>query len=503
MEPFGEHSENEAHFSDSERNEMNDLLLEEIPTTSTGVPFDFDKLSGSEIYDTFVGKEGKKHGAGFCARYVFTQLVRDKKTHPHIFETIPAVDNWHEELGSKLEKTKKGQEGQRKLFVTLCTEYGEQILQRVRFHCTQHYLEKISKQKKIDNAHQGVVSLRGVDTNLCARVMHLAVEEQSKDLLVQIFECRDTREAVDDKEVRLSKLWEAMATHFFNNPNWNLEYFDTDRTGDAGIDFINPSEPPQGQGWAYDRLCGVFNKVKSLYTRCHDMWKSSGQQAGGGNPEIEDFLESDCDFYENFARPNFPEEARLLYYCHLLFGRAPPSFVLRTTKDNQQRQVGVSGTDIGNPTEHTLLEHNLHKNKTFAILNAFAGTLKESFGSNELTKEEKMLRKRALDAQVNRDEAIHKHFKLMNDKLEQESKNSAARISGGHLQSIEEVLRMAHLSEQDIATAAATLRSNGVKTPFALSKITQPNLVDCGIPFGDACAIHAVCQLLDIPVFQV
>ena len=114
-----------------------------------------------------------------------------------------------------------------------------------------------------------------------------------------------------------------------------------------------------------------------------------------------------------------------------------------------------------------------------------------------------MLRKRALDAQVNRDEAIHKHFKLMNDKLEQESKNSAARISGGHLQSIEEVLRMAHLSEQDIATAAATLRSNGVKTPFALSKITQPNLVDCGIPFGDACAIHAVCQLLDIPVFQV
>ena len=81
MEPFGEHSENEAHFSDSERNEMNDLLLEEIPTTSTGVPFDFDKLSGSEIYDTFVGKEGKKHGAGFCARYVFTQLVRDKKNH--------------------------------------------------------------------------------------------------------------------------------------------------------------------------------------------------------------------------------------------------------------------------------------------------------------------------------------------------------------------------------------------------------------------------------------
>ena len=81
------------------------------------------------------------------------------------------------------------------------------------------------------------------------------------------------------------------------------------------------------------------------------------------------------------------------------------------------------------------------------ILNAFAGTLKESFGSNELTKEDKMLRKRALDAQVNRDKAINKHFKLMNDKLEQESKNSAARISGGHLQSIEEVLRMAHLSE--------------------------------------------------------
>jgi len=84
MEPFGEHSENEAHFSDSERNEMNDLLLEEIPTTSTGVPFDFDKLSGSEIYDTFVGKEGKKHGAGLCARYVFTQLVRGKK-HIHTY----------------------------------------------------------------------------------------------------------------------------------------------------------------------------------------------------------------------------------------------------------------------------------------------------------------------------------------------------------------------------------------------------------------------------------
>ena len=44
---------------------MNDLLLKETPTTSTAVPFDFDKLSGSEIYDTFVGKEGNKHGQGF------------------------------------------------------------------------------------------------------------------------------------------------------------------------------------------------------------------------------------------------------------------------------------------------------------------------------------------------------------------------------------------------------------------------------------------------------
>ena len=71
MEPFREHSENEGQVSDLERNEMNDLLLEETPSTSTGVPFDFDKLSSSEFYDTFVGKEGKKHGAGFCARYVF------------------------------------------------------------------------------------------------------------------------------------------------------------------------------------------------------------------------------------------------------------------------------------------------------------------------------------------------------------------------------------------------------------------------------------------------
>lgn len=502
MDPRAIDDVSDGELSGSDIQELNDLVVD--GTAGIAVPFDFESMSANDIYHTFVGKEGKQHGAGFCARYVLTQLVKDKRTNPHIFETVPAVDKWDEELGSKVAKTKKGQEAQKKIFVTLCTEYGEHILQRVRFLCRQHYLSKTYKQKKVDNAHQGVISLRGIDHNLAARVMHLAVEEQCKDLLVQIFECRDGREAVDDKEVRLSKLWEALASHFFNNENWKLHYFDNERKGEGGIDYINPSQPPPRQeAWAYDRVCGVFNKVKSLYTRCHDMWKSSGQHVGGGNPEIEDFLDSDTEFFENFARPNFPEEARLIYYCHLLFGRTPPSFVLRTTKDNQQRQVGVSGTDIGNPTEATLTEQTLKKNKTLSILNSFAATLTESFGAKEESAEEKILRKRSLDAQVLRDENIAKHFRLMNEKLEVEANCTEGKIHAGHLKSIEEVLYMAHMLEEDVTRCAALLRCSGVKTPFALTKVPQQSLVEMGIPFGEACAIHAVCQMLYIPLLKV
>jgi hypothetical protein len=457
----------------------------------TNVPYNFDLLTADDIYDVFVN--GKENKSGFCARYVFTQLAKHKDSPHPPFGTIPSTVNWVEELGSKLQASKKGQKKQRAVFVELCNEYG--FLDGVRSLCKAHYSDKLVKQKRAEDLHEGQITLRGIDKSLCARIVHLAVEEDSKEILVEIFSVRENRELLDDKVVRVGELWKFVGDRFFNDPMWNLQYFDPTRTGNAGTDFLDPSIPPlAGKEWSFEKIQAVFNKVKTLYTRCYDMWNSSGQQVGGGDPQLEDFLDSDTDFYENFAEPNFQEEARLLYYCHLLWGRAPPSFVLRTTKPSQQRQIGVEGTNINNAHTGLLAGSTSKKKREIESLTSFAHTLSEAFSVKE-TDEEKVIRTKALLAQSERDTEIKRHYALLNDELE--SKKKKFKFSFGTFENIEAMLAAAHLSPTEIAHCAAVLREASYNTPFSLTQVNLQVLQQLQIPQGLAMSILAVVRNTD------
>ena len=70
------------------------------------------------------------------------------------------------------------------------------------------------------------------------------VEEGSKETLAAIFQADQSRAAVDNKKERVKEQWERLCQDYFNNPEWHLELFETDRTGYAGVEIVNPSSPP-------------------------------------------------------------------------------------------------------------------------------------------------------------------------------------------------------------------------------------------------------------------
>ena len=71
---------------------------------------------------------------------------------------------------------------------------------------------------------------------------------------------------MDDKQLRVNELWEKIAADFFNVPTWNLELFNPENKGPAGIEFIDPyqhSDDPNHKFSGTD-IRVTFNKLKSV-----------------------------------------------------------------------------------------------------------------------------------------------------------------------------------------------------------------------------------------------
>ena len=239
--------------------------------------------------------------------------------------------------------------------------------------------------------------------NFAARVAHIVVEEGTKELLESIFQCEGSRAAVDDKQLRVNELWEKIAADFFNVPTWNLELFNPENKGPAGIEFIDPyqhSDDPNHKFTGTD-IRVTFNKLKSMYTIVSTHYRGSGRIEGGGQ-EFEEGIEADDIFYENFAKNFYPTHARKLLYVHLLWGKAPPSFCLRTQQEGKQSQVGVKGTDLKPELGTSTPKKGLQ-------LKEFADNLIKGLKPN-VPLEDKVLDREAIKASKDRDIAIEKFY---------------------------------------------------------------------------------------------
>ena len=136
----------------------------------------------------------------------------------------------------------------------LCIEY---------FTKQQQKQEDESKKRKIGEASEGAVNMDDLNDNFLACVAHIAVEEGTKDIMHAIFACESSRLTLDDKQLRVSALWEKIATDFFNAPGWNLELFNKENFGEAGVNYIDPynfTSHSQGSNFRV-----AFNKLMTKY----------------------------------------------------------------------------------------------------------------------------------------------------------------------------------------------------------------------------------------------
>ena len=57
-----------------------------------------------------------------------------------------------------------------------------------------------------------------IEENLLARMLHLVVEEGSKETLAAIFQADQSRTAIDNKKEQVKEQWERLCQDYFNNP---------------------------------------------------------------------------------------------------------------------------------------------------------------------------------------------------------------------------------------------------------------------------------------------
>lgn len=464
----------------------NDIYLE-IPEVT--FPHDFKTLNSGDLYDLFV--TDKANGMGACGRSVFCALAKEKP----IFKSIPAVDEWDSELGSFVAKKKADRERQKALFVRLCTEYGDQFYARVIHHCENFFIQRSKKailKRKREEATEGKVAL-DVSDSFAARVAHLVVESGSKEILEQIYAVQGGRASIDDKKQRVGQLWEDIAANNFNNPQWELEKFDSLRNGPCGVEFINPKSvlTPNVQHSAAE-IRQTFNSLKSMYSVVYTKFHSSGNNEGGGD-EFEDSIDSDDEFYEKFAKTWYPKNARVLLYAHLLWSRAPPAFCLRTKNVNKQSQIGVPGTDIIPPPV------NSQSRKEVSLADfgdKIANALKALHTKNptEIQEEQQKLQKQSevAEAQIGRDDAMKRYYTALAMEHEMRLSQKKPKFNPDSFKDVNEFLKLARFSDDAIETYTQTLAHNGFTTVFSLGTLTHELLAHMHFPLGAATSIMAI-----------
>ena len=155
-------------------------------------------------------------------------MKRDKA----LFSSIPAEDDWVQTLGTSMARLKEGRTQQRSIFVRICSSYGPEVLNFVVEKCNQFFINQHRKQelkrRREEAGEDEVVTLDASDS-VAARVAHLCVEMDSKEIMSVIFAADGTRQALDNKNLRPGELWEKLASDYYNNSDFPLECFDASR----------------------------------------------------------------------------------------------------------------------------------------------------------------------------------------------------------------------------------------------------------------------------------
>ena len=336
------------------------------------------------------------------------------------------------------------------------------------------------RKAAVAEAVEGLIQLNEND-NFSARVAHICVEEGTRELMNTIFEVDTSRSAVDDKATRVSELWDKIATDFFSARNWELEMFDQNRTGPAGVQFINPLLFCEDEEKTFDgaavRSC--FQKLKTLYTYVYEMWHGSGRNDQGGL-EFEEGIEGDDIFYERFALTNYPNHARVLFYCHLIWNKSPPAFCLRTQTSQNQSQVGVEGTNL-KPLIHTNKKQKLG-------LHEFANAIIKGFNP-EKTAEQKQLTREAEQAALQRDQAIVEYYRAKATEQTNVNVSNSKKFSVDQWQGVAHILSAAGVPQTNVDQYVVRLESEGYNTALSMIFVDDETLAKAGIPKGQPTAI--------------
>jgi hypothetical protein len=233
-------------------------------------------------------------------------------------------------LKSSFDRTKKGSKDQKEAFTKLNSQQLNIALTILEsdFDSTT----KLSKAEALKRSQ-----------SLYARLVHLDIEEDTLDMLRLIFageagQDGNQRHRLDDSSLRTKELWNRLAGEFFNSKDWgstneNMEFVPIYNRcpDDARLSFLEPGEIPETPLSGSD-LRTMYNSFKSDYTRLYHNYHRSGQLVEG-----EDHAEGDDEFFTKYA-DNRPE----LLYAHILYGRSPPSHILRTLPEDVNCDVGVN-----------------------------------------------------------------------------------------------------------------------------------------------------------------
>ena len=490
-----------SHISEADALEIaDDLFDNEIYGDNPDVvvfPHDFTSLTPDQLYELFV--TDSKNNMGGCGRSVLIELAKEK----HMFTSIPEVDTWDKDLGSVVAKKVGERKTQKALFVRICTEYGPEVYSRVQHHCPQFFLKKTQKaalKRKREEATEGKISLDASDS-FAARVAHLVVESGPREILERIYSVQGGRASIDDKRLRVGQLWEDLASQFFNNPDWQLELFDSQMTGPCGAEFINPITvlQPHAQHSAKE-IRQTFNNLKTIYTVVHVKFTASGNNEGGGD-EFDDSIDSDDIFYENFAKSWYPNNARVLLYAHLLWKRSPPAFCMRTKTPGKQSQVGVKGTDVIPDLPAALSKRELSLSE---FGDKIAGALKtiHTKSAAEIAAETEQMVKQSMcsDAQISRDNAMSRYYTAV--ALEQELKvaniRAKPKFTPESFDNVQHFLSFCRFNEQEVQAYSQQLAANGFTSVFSLGTLTPQLLSTMQFPLGAASSIMAVVSNMNL-----
>jgi hypothetical protein len=175
-----------------------------------------------------------------------------------------------------------------------------------------------------------------------ARIAHLGVETETRDILMQIYRCGSQRERIDDKNLRQTAMWQRIADEYFNNDQWKVVMNDHIQDDRVSLSFIDPNLTPTTK-WSASDVRKQFKYIITSYALLYDRFHRSGEHEAGG-PNDGEQIDGDDVFYEDFAnKPPFDDSKRRLFlYVHLLWKRTPLLFCARTLPEELQLEVGVN-----------------------------------------------------------------------------------------------------------------------------------------------------------------